>query len=150
MSYDDNFDKAFQDHDVIVDGGDNTIRSNKDMPRTHVSICVDDNFHKEKRQYNNVWNGVFNKFVNVSFYSSKGTGTQIRDAISGEYSRYLVGSSGQNLFFKVVHTTGFRKNSPLHLYYASPEQYEAHQYVVLDDLIKQRWYDKYDSITHQK
>lgn len=151
MSYeDDNFDKSFQDHDVVDDdvrtlkSGDNNVKVSA------TGLYADSHFHKEKRAYNKVWekDGKYYKFVNIGYYSSAGTGARIRDAISGEYSRYLVGSAKQQLFFKVVIATGLNKNGPLHLYYASPEQYETHQYTTVDDNIKQQWYEKYNAIVN--
>lgn len=146
MSYeDDNFDKSFQDHDVVADDDVRTLRSGDNNVKVSSGLYADSHYHKEKRAY---WekDGKYCKFVNIGYYSSGGTGAHIRDAISGEYSRYLVGSAKQQLFFKVVIATGVNKNGPLHLYYASPEQYETHQYAIVDDETKTLWYEKYNAI----
>ena len=69
--------------------------------------------------------GKHNKFA---VYSSNGTGNQIRDAETGEYFHYLVGSKDEDLFYKVSLSTGKCKslNGSNTLFYLSPQHYSSH------------------------
>lgn len=62
------------------------------------------------------------KTVFVTVYASGPTGSQIRNAISGEYTKYIVGSKSEELFYKVCVATGFNKDGPLTLFYGSHEE----------------------------
>lgn len=154
--YDDeeNFDKAFQDHDNIDDDSFNSKR--KRIP----SLFTDKHCHSVKRYSHNTnlgkgnskknkkQNKSYNKPYKLTFYSSGDTGSNIRDAITGEYSKYIVGSKNQELFFKVIVATGESTHVPMHLFYASPEQYEEHQKCVIDEIIRQEWYYRYNTRTN--
>ena len=45
----------------------------------------------------------------------------------------------EDLFFKVMISTGEIPTGPLTLFYDSPEHYERHQYLELDEVTKKRW-----------
>lgn len=64
----------------------------------------------------------------IVLYASGGVGSQIRDAETGEYYSYKVGSLDEELFFKVSLATGECKNQlgSSTFFYHSPEQYMAH------------------------
>ena len=79
------------------------------------------------------------KNVEIGMYGSGGPGSQIRNAETGEYYNYKVGTMDEDLFFKTMISTG---PGNLTLFYDSPSQYERHQYVTLDDDIKTRWENK--------
>jgi hypothetical protein len=59
----------------------------------------------------------------VTVYGSGPTGSHIRHAISGEYTKYIVGSNSEELFYKVCVATGLYKDGPLTLFYGSQEEY---------------------------
>ena len=144
MDYDDNFNKAFQEHDLLESQSMNSGKS-KNFLQKGDSHC-----HSVKRKFNNVWtDGKFRKMVTVKMYSTPYSGARIRDAITGEHYKYIVGSYEQSLFFKVVMATGEFKNGPLHLYYASPEQYEIHQVCKLDKNVREKWYDSFEKARHR-
>lgn len=63
------------------------------------------------------------KTVFVTVYASGPTGSFIRHAISGEYTKYIVGSKSEELFYKVCVATGFNKDGPLTLFYGSQEEH---------------------------
>jgi hypothetical protein len=58
----------------------------------------------------------------VTVYGSGPTGSYIRHAISGEYTKYIVGSKSEELFYKVCIATGMYKDGPLTLFYGSQEE----------------------------
>jgi hypothetical protein len=100
-------------------------------------VLDDDNmFEKAKRQdkgYNVIYRKAlrkdgrkYNKKIVV--YSSSGRGNRIRDAETGEYFDYIVGSKDEDLFFKVMLATGecTSVNGSYTLFYASPEHYFNH------------------------
>ena len=74
----------------------------------------------------------------IDLYASGGVGSQIRDAETGEYYSYKVGSLDEELFFKVSLATGECKNglSSNTFFYHSPEQCIAH--LNDDDVISQK------------
>ena len=144
MDYDDNFNKAFQDHDLL------DAQSVKSGARRPVAAVVgeftDKHCRTVKRPFNNIYkDGKFREFINITMFSSGITGSNIRNAVTGEHSRHLVGTLEQNLFFKVVMSTGEFKDgpTPVHLYYASPEQFEAHQYCDVDERTRVAWNETY-------
>ena len=83
-----------------------------------------------------------NKNIELGVYGSGSQECQIRNAETGEYYKYKVGSFDEDLFFKVMISTGEVSSGPLTLFYDSPEHYERHQYLELDDLIKKKWHVK--------
>ena len=146
MDYDDNFNKAFQDHDLL------DAHSMKSGVKPMVMQLTDKHCHTVNRLFNDIYkDGKFHKFINIRMFSSGITGSNIRNAVTGEYSRHIVGTLEQNLFFKVVMSTGEIKggSTPVHLYYISPEQFEAHQYCEVDERTRVAWNETYVA-THAK
>jgi hypothetical protein len=72
-------------------------------------------------------------------------GSHIRDAISGKYTNYRVGSKDEDLFFKSINVSGIRKptGEPAVLFFENPEQYEKHMFVKLSVDQKLKWQEKY-------
>jgi hypothetical protein len=147
----DNFDKAFQDHDIIDDESFGSKR--KKMP----VMFVDKHHHTVKRSLINLNPGkdkhkrkkTLVKTYDLSFYSSGDTGSNIRDAVTGEYTKYIVGSTNQELFFKVIIATGESPNGPMTLFYASPEEYEQHQNCQVDQYVRDKWYNKFSKMRRE-
>ena len=72
-----------------------------------------------------------------SFYkSSTRPGSFIVNAEDGTRYNYLVGSVDEERFFTVMVNDG---KECAKLFYNSPEQYESHRRVTLDDSIKIKW-----------
>ena len=80
----------------------------------------------------------------VDCYTSGDSGMSIRNAETGHYYRFKVGSKDEDLFFKVALATGELKttNGSNVLFYDSPEQYEKHLMAEVDQEIKDRWVNK--------
>ena len=101
-------------------------------------------FYSLKRKVNN------NK-VNVDVYATGGLGTNIRNAISGEYYYgYKVGTTREDLFYKTSVSTGETGNEGVVLFFENPEQYERHFYTQVDASDKERWYSKYNDAKLKK
>lgn len=84
------------------------------------------------------------KTVLIQYYSSGQIGSTITNAITGYKERgNIVGSNKEDLYFKVSISNGENGNQPATLFYNSPEDYEKHQYILLSDLIKKKWNEKY-------
>jgi hypothetical protein len=84
------------------------------------------------------------------YYSSNVPGAPIRNSVSGycetDYmgkTKFSVGSTWEDLFFKVMDTTS--KEGALTFFYDSPEQYERHMAVKLNDNIIKKWYMKHEN-----
>lgn len=105
---------------------------------------IDDNYEKHKISVNKTWkDGRFYKDAVIELYGSSQTGSRIRNAVTGQRYPHLVGSSDEDLYFKVSDSTGREGRSyPLTLFYDSPEQYENHFFTTLEPHIKSLWQDK--------
>lgn len=96
--------------------------------------------------YNKIWrvrqrkDGVL-KRKKIELYTSGGIGKKIRDAETGEYYTFKVGSLDENLFFKVFMATGecSSKNGSSTLFYISPKQYMDHIGNELDPNLISKW-----------
>lgn len=86
-------------------------------------------------------NGRVRKSAYVELYGSGSSGTRVRNAVTGATYNIIVGSRNEEIFFKVIDSTGRnRRREPLMLYYDSPEQYENHQFTTVNPDIKQKWH----------
>lgn len=95
--------------------------------------------HKLDKGYNIIWRKInrkdgSKKRSKIEFYSSGGIGTYIRDAESGEYYQYKVGSLEEDLFFKVSFNTGECKsrNGSSTLFFLSPNHFMKHMVINLN------------------
>jgi hypothetical protein len=86
-----------------------------------------------------------NKKVELGVYGSGCHESPIRNAESGEYYKYKVGTMDEDLFFKTMMATGELSSGPLTLFYDTPEQCERHQGILLDNFTKRRWESKRQS-----
>jgi hypothetical protein len=104
------------------------------------------------KSYDRGYTAIYRHYVNnsgkvkrakIDLYASGGVGSNIRDAETGEYYKYKVGSLDEELFFKVSMATGECKNKlgSNTLFYSSPEQYMAH--LMVDDDISHEIIDKW-------
>ena len=86
-----------------------------------------------------------NKRIRV--FTSSGSGTRIRDAETGEFYPNKVGSSDEDLFFKVAIATGecTSANGSNTLFYCSPQHYENHLYTNVDPERIVAWEAKRDA-----
>jgi hypothetical protein len=84
------------------------------------------------------------KNVKIEMYSSSGTGNSIRDAETGVYYKYLVGSKDEHLFFKVALATGecYSKNGSSTFFYISPTHYMSHMKCDVSPEIIRIWEEK--------
>jgi len=99
------------------------------------------NYDKYSIFVNKVWtNGKYYGKVHIENYGSGQQGDRIKNAVTGERTRFTVGSSDEDLFFKVSEASGHNcRNVPLVLFYDSPEQYENHHFTSVDDKLKEAW-----------
>lgn len=111
---------------------------------------------QESKNYDRGYNKVFRtltqkngklKRTKIEFYTSGDTGCNIRDAETGEYTSYKVGSLNEDLFFKVILATGECKsrNKSSTLFYSSPEAYMSHMHCELDTKLVEYWEEKYQA-----
>lgn len=82
------------------------------------------------------------KNVPVYFYSSI---TRIRDAITGQFTDYMVGSRYEKNFFKVKNCSCLNSqsvNREHSLFFSSPEDFEKIFNVTLDTSVKEKWHKR--------
>ena len=84
------------------------------------------------------------------YFSSNIPGAPIRNCVSGycetDYmgkTKYAVGSIWEDLFFKVIDVTS--PEGSMTFFYDSPEQYERHMDIKLNDKVIKKWYIKHEN-----
>ena len=108
---------------------------------------VFDEFKNTDSGYHKMFKSVTNrhgltKRVKIELYSSKINGL-IRDALTGLYTDYRVGSLDEDLFFKSSFPGTFPTETAPHMfYYKTPEEYERNQLIEINTETKQRWFEK--------
>jgi hypothetical protein len=79
------------------------------------------------------------KEKDIVVFPSSSQGSNIKNAETGEFTRSIVGSMDEDLFYKVTIATGEFESGPLTLFYNSPTHYERHHGEVVSDDAKFRW-----------
>jgi hypothetical protein len=79
------------------------------------------------------------KKIPIELYSSGDTGSNIRDAITGQYYSFKVGSIQEDSFFKVSIVTGEINNNRRLFFFNSPLDYERLFHVELKEKNKFNW-----------
>ena len=82
------------------------------------------------------------KKISVEVYSSGDTGSNIRDAITGQFYSSKVGSADEDRFFKVCIATGEILNQRRLFFFSSPSDYERIFLTNLKEEIKIAWNKK--------
>jgi hypothetical protein len=105
---------------------------------------LDKGYNRVQRKLNQIWtDGKFYKNITFEFYTSSDIGCKIRNAVTGFRTNYKVGSTDEDLFFKVKIVDGNCKKGSGHLFYDSPEQYEKHQFCIVSTPTKELWHKKH-------
>jgi hypothetical protein len=88
-------------------------------------------------------NGKICKRVTIECYGTGQIGSRIKNAVTGQLYSFFVGTGHEDLFFKVIDSMGRNgRKEQLVLFYDTPEQYENHQFIHLDQQVKERWHQK--------
>ena len=114
------------------------------MKLTEIGRNADKNYEKYSILFNNTWrDGKFHKNITIENYGSGQQGSRIRNAVTGERYPHLVGSKNEDLYFKVIDSTGRSgRRNPIILFYDTPEQYENHHFITVGPDVKEIWYEK--------
>jgi hypothetical protein len=136
------------DREVINNMLDEVKENEKDM----ISFKrIDRGYNKIHRKIPRASDG---KIVNtkIDIYTSGTIGSRIRDADTGEYYNYNVGSKAEALFFKVSLSTGecTSKNGSNTLFYLTPHHYMSHLNVEVDDSVISSWEEKRNMFLRNK
>jgi hypothetical protein len=145
--YDYDYNQEFCDDETYGEMVSNTTLDNMSVTssvrRQHKVIYniknLDTGLHKVKRR-------IDNKIIKIEYYHSNITpGSYIRNAITGNYTDYKVGTRAECLFFKVTNATADEKNKqPYNMFFESPSQYERHFKTTVSQDIKEVWQRKHD------
>jgi hypothetical protein len=124
---------------------DDTIYSSKSANRKRQKNIIEEMKNIDK-QYHKLARKINSKKESIEIYSTNVTpGNMIRDAITGSrYPQYRVGSSNENLFFKVRIATGETGHDGATFFFDSPEQYERHfkNSITIKQTEKEKWTNK--------
>jgi len=116
----------------------------RDHDRMLDSLKKQDRGYAEISGYKRKANGSLKK-IKIDVYTSGHIGNYIRNAETGEYTKYLVGSQDEVLFYSVVWATGEckSKNGSNVLFYTSPEHYMRHlnRYLPISEI--NEWNERY-------
>ncbi len=83
------------------------------------------------------------KIKKIQIFASGQMGNTIRNAVSGfKYTGNIVGSKGEDQFFRVGIATGELGRDGVTLFYENPEQFENHMYEEVSQEIKEIWNQK--------
>ena len=104
-------------------------------------------YKKEDKGYHRIGKGR----SKIEIYDSTNSfGYRIRDPITGARMSTRIGSRHEFNFFK-VRMSGIKRetteNTPITLFYDSPEHFERHQRTSLPDDIKQKWWREHRGVT---
>ena len=146
MYYNDNFDPN-EDNENVTLVSDNSI--NKFEKELETFKRKDKGYSQIKRRYLNSLGKI--KYNKIDLYTSGSVGTYIRDAETGSYYTNKVGTTDEDLFFKVSFSTGElkTKNGSNVLFYLSPQHYMKHLNVRLSQETINLWELKRDNSLKQ-
>ena len=141
MFYGDNFDPTLEND------SESKSSDRKNKKKVEQELKNDDkHYFKYTKPFNDTWtDGRFYKKVTIELYGSRDIGSRIRNAVTGQLypPNFIVGTSYEDLLFTVSECSGINKHrEPIHLYYDSPEQYENHQFLFVDQGVKNKWNSK--------
>ena len=80
----------------------------------------------------------------IEIYTSGHNGSNIRNAITGQYTSGIVGTSDEDQYYKVGFSTGEcnSKNGSTTLFFMGPQEYARHFCVKLNDSVYDSWNNK--------
>jgi hypothetical protein len=141
MYYDEMLETAVEP-DVLSDSPSSGIKKTNAVLQKQ---RTDSRYEKYRSHVNKTWkDGKYYNTVVVEHYGSGQQGSRIRNAVTGQSYPYVVGSSNEDLFFKVSEATGRNgRKHTLTLFYDSPEQYENEHFTSVSQVIKDRWQKRY-------
>ena len=120
--------------------------NNNDVDNSKYNSFMDD-VKKLDSGYNEIYRKVVveskgiseKKNKKVIVYNSGGVGSHIRNAITGVYTKSVVGSRDEDLYFSFILATGELRRGAITLFFDSPDQCETHLRVELGSQIKTKW-----------
>ena len=122
--------------DTIRD--DNSISESKindELIKKH-----DKNYHIYRRTTTVEEKGrIYDKKFKLGLFASGGVGTNIRDAVTGVYYNYKVGSKDEDRFFSVADCSGTKSKSSILYFYQSPNHYETVNKTTVNENTHYRW-----------
>uniref|UniRef100_A0A6C0HSK0 Uncharacterized protein n=1 Tax=viral metagenome TaxID=1070528 RepID=A0A6C0HSK0_9ZZZZ len=78
----------------------------------------------------------------ITVFETNFSNTYAMNAVTNRPYKIKFGSKGEDSLFSVIIATGETGQTPLILFYDSPEQYERHFFVRLSPKTKQLWHKK--------
>lgn len=115
-------------------------RSGRDI--RHVSTVSKTGLHRIRRDVPTKLRETMGRnHIHVSVYETSLTpNNRIRNAITGLYTPFRVGTVAEDLFFKVCWAMGSDgRRDPINLFFETPAEFEKHFLETLSDDVKQAW-----------
>lgn len=111
------------------------IPENEEQEIVNVIKDINPRKHVLKRKINGVK-------VFITVFETNFSNTHAMNAITNVPYNVKFGSREEDSLFSVIISTGETGQTPLILFYDSPEQYERHFSLALSPVTKQRWHKK--------
>lgn len=129
--------RSFYDDDSTLDGF--SVSSHIKRQRK-----LREDYKSSDKGYLKLYRKINHKRVGIEAYKTSYTpDSKIRNACTGIFQNFKVGSTDEYMFYKVSLATGEAEQGPGHLYYDNPEQYERHFQTIVPQEEKERWTLKY-------
>ena len=121
--------------------------NSNDVDKKYNGVGFMDDLKKLDPGYNEIYRRVLQdndkvKNKKIVVYSSGSLGSQIRNAVTGFYTKDIVGSSDEDLYFSCILATGELRKGSVTLFFDSPEQCEKHLYQLFGEDTKSKWNTK--------
>jgi hypothetical protein len=101
-------------------------------------------YKRSDKGYLKLYRKINHKRTSIEAYKTPYTpDSKIRNACTGSYQNFRVGSTDEYMFYKVSLATGETEQEPAHLYYDNPEQYERHFQTTVPQEEKEKWTLRY-------
>jgi len=96
------------------------------------------------KSYLKIYRKINDKRTGIEVYKTPYTpDSRIRNACTGCFQNFRVGTTDEYMFYKVALATGETGQEPGHLYYDNPEQYERHLNALVPQEEKDSWTLRY-------
>jgi len=127
-----------ENEDYFSQATENSLKYRRMKRQQELAQKIKERYHEKI-----VYNPVKQKNIRIGYYDSGFTPNHcIRDAITGRRTHYRIGTTDEELFFKVKMATGENGGTPISLFFETMADYEHLFFVNLDSNVKKYWSER--------
>jgi hypothetical protein len=144
MEFDEEFNDLAENITMVDTFSDSDSNTSNEVSKKQKKMLEE--IKKMDKGYHKINITLNNKKKAIEVYSTSiFPGSKIRGAIGGSYyPGFKVGSRDEDLFFKIACSTGECKDNNI-CFFDTPEQFENHMHVAVDQSVKEKWYEKFNN-----